>query len=489
MAIYGLPDGTQAEFPDTMSEDEVKAVLRKKFPAPVDPQAGAKSVVAEMGPVEGAVTAFGENARHALRKAANFSLPHTFKSLGNRDEDVAAESAALAPLNAAFPKSAMAGGLSINVPAAVLTPGGKIKAAGLVPRALRMAIQAVEGGAQGAAFADPESRATEGAIGALAGPVFEGVGQVGRGIMNFAKPYANRTALKIIEPTRNALNDIIDNYGKKGGLISDAFETAGEKLRQIGVAKPFKSMSERHRVVADYADVVNPKLKATVDALDQQGATVDTKSLIAELEAARDAMFTRPGSESLTEPLRLGRRHADDLINRVRAHPGLQPGAKLSQFEDAKRVLQDEGFLTGSANYINSQAASMDPTVSYMRKASSAFKRAGEAGADAVDPVLGAEFKTLKGQSQLGKIGSDSAKEAAISDFASNREGPMGMTHVMPQTLPERTLTNTVLSHARPLSVTGAEITDWLGRMTPNELSTALRAATVEALRSKERAQ
>jgi hypothetical protein len=59
----------------------------------------------------------------------------------------------------------------------------------------------------------------------------------------------------------------------------------------------------------------------------------------------------------------------------------------------------------------------------------------------------------------------------------------------MPQTLPERTLTNTVLSHARPLSVTGAEITDWLGRMTPNELSTALRAATVEALRSKERAQ
>ena len=112
MAIYGLPDGTQAEFPDTMSEDEVKAVLRKKFPAPVDPQAGAKSVVAEMGPIEGAVTAFGENARHALRKAANFSLPHTFKSLGNRDEDVAAESAALAPLNAAFPKSAMAGGLN-----------------------------------------------------------------------------------------------------------------------------------------------------------------------------------------------------------------------------------------------------------------------------------------------------------------------------------------------------------------------------------------
>lgn len=38
-----LPDGTEAEFPDTMSEDEVKAVLRRKFPVGPQPSKAAKA--------------------------------------------------------------------------------------------------------------------------------------------------------------------------------------------------------------------------------------------------------------------------------------------------------------------------------------------------------------------------------------------------------------------------------------------------------------
>lgn len=52
-----LPDGTEAEFPDTMSEEEIKAVLRQKFPAP------AKAPLAER-----AAKATGETAADFMQQ-------------------------------------------------------------------------------------------------------------------------------------------------------------------------------------------------------------------------------------------------------------------------------------------------------------------------------------------------------------------------------------------------------------------------------------
>ena len=61
--VIGLPDGTQAEFPDSMSDADIKGVLAKKFPPPVkgDDYGDTKS---------GSVMQFLGGAKHAWDKAA-----------------------------------------------------------------------------------------------------------------------------------------------------------------------------------------------------------------------------------------------------------------------------------------------------------------------------------------------------------------------------------------------------------------------------------
>jgi hypothetical protein len=316
----------------------------------------------------------------------------------------------------------------------------------------------------------------------VVGAVTDAAGALARS----ALPRANEQALKTIKAGPKILEEVEDTYGQPGGLVTDAYRKFGSKVRESGAAEPFVPTAERLKVFTDLGGKVSPELKATLTALDQKGATVDTKAMVSELEALRDQFFKKPGTEGLTTSLREGRRHADDLIARIQAHPGLQQGAPLSQFETAKRALQDEGFLTGS-KYLGADAASTDPTAQFFRRASSVVRRASEQGADATDPALGAAFKKLKEESQFAMLGEKSLKPAVRSEFASGDIGVVPEGHYMPQTAVKRGIYDYAMTHARPVLMKGNEALDIIRQGTPNNMDDLLRAATIEMLRQKER--
>lgn len=114
-----------------------------------------RAKVAEgMGPVEGAVSAFGEGARHAIRQAAGlFGLPK---------EDITESSQIDAPLFKKHPLAASLGSMGIAVPAMT-------GLAAALPGAAIAQIPATVAGS--AAFADPGQRLKAGAVGALTGTV------------------------------------------------------------------------------------------------------------------------------------------------------------------------------------------------------------------------------------------------------------------------------------------------------------------------------
>lgn len=68
MQIIGLPDGTEAEFPDDMSEDEIVAVIQREYGAP-KPQIGAGKAFVE-GVASGGTLGFADELRAAGIAAA-----------------------------------------------------------------------------------------------------------------------------------------------------------------------------------------------------------------------------------------------------------------------------------------------------------------------------------------------------------------------------------------------------------------------------------
>ena len=128
--------------------DIIRERMRQANAADID--ASRQAIVDKMGPVERAVTAFGENARHSIKQAANL-LPG---GIGPSDAEVKESAEQLAPLNARSPVAATLGSASIAVPPAVAVgaPGGLLASTAM-------------GAGQGAVFADPGQRGTGAAIG------------------------------------------------------------------------------------------------------------------------------------------------------------------------------------------------------------------------------------------------------------------------------------------------------------------------------------
>lgn len=127
-------------------------------------------VVANMNPAEAIVTAFGENARHAIRQGANLlgKTPGVGKYLGApTDEELLEESENLKPLNEAVPTFAALGHGSISVAPMVAA------APSLIPVGASLGSTALASGAMGAAqglaFSGPGERVKSGAMGGALG--------------------------------------------------------------------------------------------------------------------------------------------------------------------------------------------------------------------------------------------------------------------------------------------------------------------------------
>lgn len=169
-AVKAKYPGTYDDIPDA----ELGRRIQTKYPGAYDNYSGVAGPAANpvekyvegLGPVEGAVTAFGEAARHRIRQAANL-IP----GLGPSDAEVKEASETNAPLFRKHPLAAALGGASLDVPVAVAAGTAAAPAVGTGLLANALASGAVNAGS-GAVFADPGQRGFNAAVGGTVGTLF-----------------------------------------------------------------------------------------------------------------------------------------------------------------------------------------------------------------------------------------------------------------------------------------------------------------------------
>lgn len=309
------------------TEAEMAAVmdLVNAPPRPVNP---AQAVVDEMGPIEGAVTAFGENARHAIRQAANL-LPFDDSPT---DEQLREEASNLAPLRKRFPVASVLGGGAISVPPAVVAAGALAPAGASL--GATMATGAGIGAATGATFSDPGQRATTGAIGGLAGGLLPGaVAGAGR-LMSKApsipvpgplKRWAERAAVRSTGADRTAFKKA---FGRP--YDADKVEASGRFLLDEGI--PLRTPAAMKEGLEEVLRQEGPQVGALTKRATQAGADVDLWG--ATLKAVQDPKVASLAKN--TEEAAMYRRVVDFLRDQL-----TDKGAKITPeaAHDLRRTL------------------------------------------------------------------------------------------------------------------------------------------------------
>ena len=74
MPVVAMPDGTQVRFPDDMSREEIRSIIRKKFPE-TDPQIGGKAYQFGRGAVQGAIFDPVEGIGQLIEHASGMKIP------------------------------------------------------------------------------------------------------------------------------------------------------------------------------------------------------------------------------------------------------------------------------------------------------------------------------------------------------------------------------------------------------------------------------
>lgn len=184
--IVGLPDGTDAEFPDSMSDDDIKSVLSKKFPKPKQsPTVGQEmEAQAQDRPWE---TGIATAASKAVRGVGTLLLPKAAEAWAEKrgylptEEDIK-----LLEQGTASSGKAQAANLAGEVALTAVPGAGAYRGAvGVLPRVLpragRFTQASVGGAAAGAAGAatmgeDPVAGAL---LGSVMGPAGTAIGDVG----------------------------------------------------------------------------------------------------------------------------------------------------------------------------------------------------------------------------------------------------------------------------------------------------------------------
>ena len=216
--------------------------------------------------------------------------------------------------------------------------------------------------------------------------------------------------------------EALDDGQTPGTRIAQTRQAAGEAAQE---AEDAVASHERVRNSNDQGIIRDPEVRRS-RTVGPTSRDVERARLLGKTLGPEDAT-TRPQANNGETP----------IISR-------QP---VTAYEDAKQVLQDEGYLS-RGKYVNADVADHDPGVKFFRQASGAVKRASEDAVSSVDPELGRAFKTAKQESALSQDFSDLAKRRDAELWAgSSLDRARGAT---PKGAAFHALTDTVMSHVRP---------------------------------------
>lgn len=371
MKRIGLPDGTVADFPDTMSDDEIKAVLRKKFPPATPEQAQAADefrqfaskatqnpagAVADMQPTwkkpliaaadmvdlaaNGATMGFGNKAAAAIR------APFTDKTY---EEELARMRGLTegARRRAGVPGmiAEIAGGVGTGLGAASkgATLAGRLGSAtmpGVKGLALRSGLMGAEGGVygalSGAGNADPGDELSGAVSGAGTGLVAGAAGNVaGEAI---ASTVGKVAGLFNKRPKRMTVDQIKQ-------MASDAYD-ASEKAGVIFNKQGTRSLYDTVR--ADLANLgydpdpaIAPGVKAALTRLQRlsRGENATLKGLEVIRRVASNGY--KAGDDANNMMVSKVIEHIDDFVNNLDRNTllmGKDPQAAIDALQKARNM-------------------------------------------------------------------------------------------------------------------------------------------------------
>jgi len=190
--IIDLPDGSEAEFPDSMTDADIKGVLAKKFPTPPKPRTVGNEMEAQAQdrPWE---TGIATATSKGVRGLGTLLLPKAAEAWAEKRGFLPTErDIALLEQGTASSGKAQAANIASELALTALPGAGAYKAATALPRAAQMGRygQALVGGAAAGAAGETVmgGNPLEGAAyGAAFGPVGTAVGDLAGGTVRGAK--------------------------------------------------------------------------------------------------------------------------------------------------------------------------------------------------------------------------------------------------------------------------------------------------------------
>jgi hypothetical protein len=363
------------------------------------------------------------------------------------------------------------GQVGAALPAGALTAPAK---AGLL---LRTLARGGSGALQGATFSDPGQRTENAAIGGVAGPVIGAAGDALSALASSALPRAQRMAVRLFKPTPDDIGRI---------EAQSTVEEAGKALMDVGATKPGMSMRDRRNFLKEVGQEAGNRIEDALQTAHYRGASMDKPALMEKLQNVYDDIFAQPGAPSnLTRSLYGGSKEARNFIDVLRTDPDMAPGVIRPSFvENAKRKAQVEGFLKGG-KYADPAAGKKDPGAAFMRQASHPLKEATEDSLRAIDPALAEQFIADKAVSGTAQSFFPMAGSAFNKTFAG--EGGLPQHAFSARSAAFRSLWDALINPARPYMIPANQLLDKAGNAIPEGTADALRLATIEMLRQKER--
>jgi hypothetical protein len=270
MAQYAGPDGVPLDFPDTMSEDEVKAVMRRKFaPAPVATSPGKMASLGR-GAAQGATLGFGDEIQGLIQAALPVAGDEgkSFFQRYNAERNAARQTneAAQKAHGGYYLGGNIVGGMAPAVLTATLAPAGA-------------ASRIAQGAGIGATAGTGESRAEN--LGGLAKDAAIGAG-VGGALAGTGELAAKYLPLAAQALGNKFLHNKAGQIAAKNPLSKEAIDVAYES----GAIRPWRGIQGASDVLEAERNQVGAALQQHIAKLDAAGVQPPDKVALAHDLAA-----------------------------------------------------------------------------------------------------------------------------------------------------------------------------------------------------------